>query len=254
VTASLADKKKVVRIRIPFSPAEAVKGGTGGVVSAQQLAVPRKAQNKFRDAQNRLSRRDIEGAVRFLEEAVEMAPHFASAWNSLGVIAYQTRDWSKAEQHFRRALEAEPEAFEPTVNLGGVLLSLGKLEEALGYNRKGVEKRPSEALANAQLGMTYFQMGKLDLAEEHLLTAKRADPSHFSQPQLFLAEIYARRGRRDAAIRELEDMLARNPDGPLAERLRQGVRRMQTPAADAEEAGSRAAGQGAILPNNETLR
>jgi tetratricopeptide (TPR) repeat protein len=88
------------------------------------------------------------------------------------------------------------------------------------FNRRAVEDRPDDALANAQLGMTYFKLDQFDQAEQYLLAAERLDPAHFSQPQLFLAEIYVRRGNRSAAIRELRDLLALRPDGPLSDRIR----------------------------------
>ena len=89
--------------------------------------------------------------------------------------------------------------------------------------RRAVRDRPDDALANAQLGMTYFKMDQFDQAEQYLLATKRLDPAHFSQPQLFLAEIYARRGNRRAAIQELEDLLALRPDGPLSDSVRRNL-------------------------------
>jgi tetratricopeptide (TPR) repeat protein len=114
-------------------------------------------------------------------------------------------------------------AFEPLVNLGGVLLKKNAPVDALLFNQRAVEGRPKDALANAQLGMTYFQLQDFDRAEQYLLEAQRLDPAQFSQPQLFLAEIYARRGNRSAAIRELEDLLAIRPDGPLSDRIRSNL-------------------------------
>jgi tetratricopeptide (TPR) repeat protein len=71
--------------------------------------------------------------------------------------------------------------------------------------------------------MNYFKLDQFDEAEQYLLAAQRLDPAHFSQPQLFLADIYARRGNRSAAIRELEDLLALRPDGPLSASIRGNI-------------------------------
>jgi tetratricopeptide (TPR) repeat protein len=104
--------------------------------------------------------------------------------------------------------------------LGGVLIKNRAAAEALPFNQRAVQDRPEDALANAQLGMNYFKLDQLDQAEQYLLAAKRLDPAHFTQPQVFLADIYARRGNRTAAIKELEDVLALRPDGPLSDRIR----------------------------------
>jgi predicted Zn-dependent protease len=223
VSSGVADPSGVVHATIPYTSAEAASNPTGSVVSVHQLSIPANASAKYADAQKRLALHDPEGAVRSLEEAVAIAPQFSTAWNALGVIAFQTGDDGRAEDLFRKSLETDPGAFEPLVNLGGVLLKKNAAADALPFNRRAVRDRPDDALANAQLGMTYFKLDQFDQAEQYLLATKRLDPAHFSQPQLFLAEIYARGGNRRAAIQELEDLLALRPDGPLSDSVRRNL-------------------------------
>jgi tetratricopeptide (TPR) repeat protein len=109
------------------------------------------------------------------------------------------------------------------VNLGGVLVNLGKWNEALECNRRAVLKSPSDALANSQLGMTYFYLGKLDSAEKYLTAAKQIDPGHFSHLQMLLAEIHLRRNESGAAAGELQDLLARHPDLPNAAQIKEEI-------------------------------
>ena len=59
-------------------------------------------------------------------------------------------------------------AYEPLVNLGGVLINLHELEEALDVNLRAVLTRPNDPLANSQLGLTYFEVGNYDLALKYL--------------------------------------------------------------------------------------
>jgi tetratricopeptide (TPR) repeat protein len=227
VTPALADKKGIVRVRIPFSPADAALSRSGSLVSKQQLAVPDKARAKYIEAERKLAKHDTAGAIGNLEEAIRIAPRYMAAWNYLGVLAFQARDLNQAEQYFRKAREIEPAGFEPTVNLGGLLLALGRPQEALALNLKALETRPRDPLANSQTGRAYFFLGQLEEAEQYLTKAKTLDPAHYSQPQLYLAEIYRRRGDREGAARELEDLLARRPDGPQAENIRRRLSRLQ---------------------------
>ena len=175
------------------------------------------------ESQKDLARRDTEHAIAHLKEAVEIAPKFADAWNSLGVIAYQTRDYPQAEQYFRKALQADPGNWTPALNLGGVLLNLNKPKEALDYNRFAAQAHPNDALANSQLGINYFQLDQFDKAEQYLSAAERLDPSHFSHPQLMLARIYARRGDKQSTLRELRDFVSRFPDSPTAQEIRKNL-------------------------------
>jgi len=192
-------------------------------VSTRQLAIPKAALREYQEAQKDLERRHPDAAVKRLENAVAMAPQFSMAWNDLGTIAYQTRKFGRAEECFRQALEQDPGAFEPLVNLGGVLVALHKLDEAADYNLRAVLARPNDALANSQLGQTYFWLGRMDLAQKYLERARQIDPAHFSHPQLLLAEIHLRRGERREAAAVLEEFLKYHPDWPAAARMRQTI-------------------------------
>lgn len=193
------------------------------LISAKQLAIPESARREFDEAQKALSKRDSAGAVAHLEKAVEIAPQFELAWNNLGTIAYRAQQYPRAEDCFRRALTANPEAYEALVNLGGVLINLSKLDEALRYNRHAVLLRPNDALANSQMGLTFFEMQQLEPAEKYLVRARELDPAHFSHPQLVLAEIHARENQPLKAAADLEDFLKYHPDWPNASALRDEI-------------------------------
>jgi tetratricopeptide (TPR) repeat protein len=192
-------------------------------VSARQLSIPDKALRDYQDAQKALGRHDTDSAVNSLEHAVEIAPQFSAAWNELGTIAYQTGRYDRAEQCFRQSLDQDPDAFEPLVNLGGVLVTLQRTDESIDYNIRAVLARPNDALANSQLGQSYFQANNYDLALKYLERARSLDPTHFSHPQLVMAEIHLRRGERSAAAADLEDFLKHHPDWPKADAMRKAI-------------------------------
>jgi tetratricopeptide (TPR) repeat protein len=198
-----------------------------GRVTAGELRVGEKARREYEEAQKKLGRRDVEGAIAHLERALEVSPEFVAAWNQLGTIAYQTGKYKAAERYFRSALERDNQAYEPLVNLGGVLLTLGAVDEALEYNLAAVLSRPGDALANSQMGLSYFLAGNLELARRYLRQAKKLDPAHFSHPQLTLAEIAMRLNEKAEAVAELEDFLKRHPDAENAGRIRAGIEKLK---------------------------
>jgi tetratricopeptide (TPR) repeat protein len=224
VSPSLADSKGRVYTTLLFETAAAQKKDLS--VSAVELSIPTKAKQEFMKAQRFLEKRDIESARSCLEKAVEMAPQFWIAWNSLGVIAYQSRQYAKAEQLFREALKQDPEAYSPLVNLGGALLSQGKDKDSLPINLQAVKARPDDALAQSQLGQSYFFLDQLDDAERHLKQAKDLDPEHFSHPQLVLIQIYARRQNLPAMISEMTEYLRLHPDSDQAPAIRNALEKL----------------------------
>ena len=224
VSPSFADSKGKITLTITFEPGHAVAGRT---VSATALSIPKSAHDEYLKAQDRLARNDITGAVAHLKKAVEIAPQFAAALNNLGTIAYQSKKYYEAEGYFRQAIEQDPDAYDPLVNLGGTLISMGKVQESLAYNQRAVKVRPEDPLVRAQLGQVYFFLGQLDAAEAELRKAKALDPSHFSGPQLVLAEIYRRKKEPARAVLELEEFLKLHPDTSRAAELRRTIRKLQ---------------------------
>jgi tetratricopeptide (TPR) repeat protein len=197
-------------------------------VSVKQLRVPEAALRDYRDAQRDLNKHDVPSAQKHLEDAVDRAPQFSPAWNNLGTIAFQQHHYARAEECFREALAQDPQSYEALVNLGGVLVTLHKLDEALTRNSMAAETRPNDALAHSQLGMTYFLLGQFDLAIKHLEAARGIDPAHFSYPQLVLAEIHLRQADPRAAADALDDFLAHHPDWPQADRVRQRIAELRS--------------------------
>ncbi|MEO8100618.1 MAG: tetratricopeptide repeat protein [Acidobacteriota bacterium] len=225
VNEELAGPEHVIRAELTYSAPAAM-------VSTRQLRSagknPEKVLAKYAEAERGLAESDIATARRKFEEVVAIAPEFSPAWNGLGVVASQTAaGGATAEAHFRRAVDTDPDNVDALLNLGGLLLKTGRAEEALPYNQRAAAAKPHDALAQAQLGMNQYQLGFWDAAERSLQAAKQIDPLHYSMPQIFLAEIYARRGEKTKAIAELEDLLGSHPDAKLAATVRQSIARLQ---------------------------
>lgn len=218
-----------VAVTIPLSsadPATAV-AASRHLVGVRELKVPASARKEYAEALKLLASNDTDRAARRLRRAVSAAPCFWPAWNELGTIEYHAGRHTEAEICFRKALEQEPQAFDPTSNLGGVLLNLGRYQEALEYNTSALRQRPRDVLANSQTGLNYLLLNQLDKALTFLKEAKRLDPSHFTHPQRFLAEIYVRLSNPTAAVAELEDLVARYPDSTEAINARRTLARLR---------------------------
>lgn len=230
VTPSFADSDGRVSVRVILEQTDIARSQRvqqQASVSVAALKVSRKARAALRQARVRLGQGDEQGGVALLLKAVDLSPSFTEAWNELGTISYKAGRYAEAEERFRTALEHEPLAYAPIVNLGGTLLSQGRIEEALSFNLMARSMQPGDALANSQLGMNFFYKEQFQKAEEFLLRAKDADPSHFSYPQLFLAQIYGKQGKLRAAREELEEVLRLHPDARVALLARDALRQIE---------------------------
>ena len=107
---------------------------------------------------------------------IKLAPHLAAAYNNLGMLYFDQRDYAHAAEVLKRGLELNPNM--PT--------------------------------AAAILGMSYVQLGENDKAEPLLRTALKANPKD-DKIEMMLARMLINERKMDEAARHLNDFLARNP-------------------------------------------
>jgi tetratricopeptide (TPR) repeat protein len=220
---SFADKKGRIERQWVFEPSYDLSHQS--TVSPDQLTISSNAVKEYKKALKLLEKKDVEGAVEHLERAIEISPNYSVALNRLGTISFQSRNYSRAEGYFERALSGDPSAYAPLVNLCAAQFALKKLEKSLECNRKAIAIDPDDPLARSQLGHSFFALGKYDSAEVELIAAKELDPVHFSYPQLILAEIYRIREDLPSMIREIQEFLKYHPDVPFAPKLRKVLER-----------------------------
>ncbi|MBS1829904.1 MAG: tetratricopeptide repeat protein [Acidobacteria bacterium] len=230
VGPATSDKKGRVKINIVIHPSRAARLFTPKdrfTIPVRRLSIPDKARREFADAHKKLRKNDFDGAEEHLNKATELAPQYAAAWNALGTIYYQRGKFTQAEEYFREAIRQDPDLFEPVVNLGGALLSQNRPKDAVTVNQDAVKRRPKDALANSQLGLSFLESGNPEMAERYLQEAKRLDPGHYSNPQIYLSQIYFKRGQRQAAAAELEHFLRHHPDSKDAGQIRAAIKKFR---------------------------
>jgi tetratricopeptide (TPR) repeat protein len=198
-------------------------------VSASQLAIPESTLSDYRKAQDYLAKGDSERGMASLKKIVEAAPQFASAWTSMGNIASQSGQFEEAEIYYKESLNHNPGSYRTLLSLGGALISQKKVRESLQVFVRAVKLRPEDPEGQARLGLNYLMLEELDKAKEHLEEAKKIEPGHFSCPQLFLAQIHARRGDVASSIAELEEFLKLHPDLEMVPSVRETIKQLRTP-------------------------
>lgn len=215
---SLADREGKVYSLLTFDRKLAARRGSS--VPANQLSIPEEARQEYQKGLDYLGRQKIDRAIEAFEKAISIAPQFSGAYYRLGDIAFREGRYEEAASHYQDALDYNPIMFLPRLNLGSTLLALHKYEDALKVNLEAEKMRPDDPLAQAQLGYNFFYLDRFEEAIVHLRKAKEIDPSHFSFPQLLLAEIYKRRQDVARMTSELEEYLRFHPDSKQSSEIR----------------------------------
>jgi len=151
-------------------------------------------------ARDYLQRGDTDNALRHLRKAVEIDPDAAEVHATTAYAYELTRDFKLADEHYRKALRADPKLSSARNNYGVFLFKQGRIDDARHQFRLAVEdtlySRRFDAFYN--LAMCDLKLGEVDDAQENLersLTLNR----QYAPAMLELAGIYLEQGQAGTA-------------------------------------------------------
>jgi tetratricopeptide (TPR) repeat protein len=195
----------MLTVRLAEAPAN--NRATGAVISLQQLEhkVPAAARKAFQKGQDAAAKRDLVHARSFFQEAVTDDPEFAEAYNDLGGVDCDLKDYPSAAADFQKAIDLVPEHPRALPNLSIVLAKMHRLEEAGQVARRALRAAPADGRLHYIIGASLLsEPRRYDEAITEFERAAEAVPS----AHVTLADLLAKRGRSEDAIRHLEDFLA----------------------------------------------
>lgn len=130
--------------------------------------------------QQYLANGDLQTAMDKLNKALQFDADYAPAHTVMAVLDERINRPEQAEQHYRRAVQLEPDKGMPNNNLGTFLCRIGKGAEAIGYFQKALKdpfySTPDVALTNE--GICQLRMNDRAGAEASLRKALDANPNN----------------------------------------------------------------------------
>lgn len=136
-------------------------------------------------------------AVARLRKALELNPAFVRAYDNLGLCYEALGKYDEAIQAYQDALRLNREKTQnspwPAMNLGALLVKLGKLSDAETYLREALRLNPKFPQARYQLGLLLEKQKKDDEALEELQQAAALNPA-YPEPHYLMGKIYRSRG------------------------------------------------------------
>lgn len=125
------------------------------------------------DAQNRSAE-----ALIFFRQALRLRPDSLEARNGLGLALDNLGQVDEAKREFQKALQLKPGFAEARINLGQLLARQNKMAEAAQEYRAVLRLNSNSVAAHVNLGKLLSQQGQSDEAIAHYREALRADPKH----------------------------------------------------------------------------
>ena len=114
-------------------------------------------------------------AIDLYHEILELEPDYAPASINLGTLHFHLRQYTQAEEYYRRATIADPAYVLAYFDLGNVLDELGRMEEAIAAYRQAVTLAPGYADAHYNLALAYERKAQHRSALRHWQNYVRLD-------------------------------------------------------------------------------
>ncbi len=114
------------------------------------------SKQKIDEAFELFKQRDFDGAIELADEAIQLNPNYAAAYNSRGGFYYFLKQYERAIQDFDKSIALNPKLAGAYYNRGAAYKNLGEYHKAIADFQKYAELNPTDAAtAYKKLGECY---------------------------------------------------------------------------------------------------
>ena len=156
-------------------------------------------------------------AVANFRQALALDPNFMKTYDNLGLCYEALGKYDEAvntyQEAIRRNRERPPSSPWPPLNLGTLLIKLGRLEEAEGVLSESLRYDPRFPQAHYEMGLLLEKQKKDEAAIAELRQAATLSPA-YAEPHYVLGRIYKRQGDKqnaEAAWATFQKLKLENP-------------------------------------------
>ena len=140
-------------------------------------------------------------------KALELDSGLAEAYSALGYVNHYNWNWTAAEQHFKRALELNPNYANAHNVYASYLMTRGRVDESIAESNRARELDPFSLSISAQRGFLLENARRYGEAIEQLRAVIAMDPNHY-QAYWLLGHTYAANQQFDEAVAAAEKAVA----------------------------------------------
>jgi tetratricopeptide (TPR) repeat protein len=229
--AAIAAYQEVVRLnplasdaKVALARLQLASGHTNSSVGFAEEAL--KAQPQNADARlilvrGLIMRGDLDRAEESLKVLRAKYPNSAEVHVQAGMLLGRRKQIAEARGEFEQALRLQPRSLEAVAGLVALDLSARQFDAARARVDALAKAPDANATALGLAARTYAASGDLKTSEDLLRRAVATDPSYLAG-YAALGQLYARQGKLDAALTELDSLAQRQPK-PVAALTLSGI-------------------------------
>ncbi len=118
-----------------------------------------------------LSRGDLDGCLRYNEEAAQCRAKFPVPWGNIGFVHLQRGETDKAIAALKKALKWDKDFIQAKATLGAALYMAGQIDASIALSNEVIDKHPAFGPAWNNLSLAWLEKGDRDKAKEFALKA-----------------------------------------------------------------------------------
>jgi tetratricopeptide (TPR) repeat protein len=218
-----ASGDRVLSISIRRKGEKREKGG--GLVSANALKIPGKAEKEFNRGNKALEDKKLPEAVGHFQKAIELYPQYDMAYNGLGATLIEMHNIDGARNAFKRSIEVNDKFAAGYRNLARISASEKDYITAVDLLQRSLALEPLNAEALSRLCQFDYLLGKdtevPELARKlHSLPHNGMGLAHYAA-----ASSLERMNKPDEAIAEYMLFIKEEPESNLAPAAKASIER-----------------------------
>lgn len=208
------------------SAANVPAGTSTNSVSTVDLSVPDNARQEYAKGETALRENKLDSSVDHFRKAIHLYGEFPQAYRMLGTIYLQEKNWKDAQAALEKAIQLDSKLGDAYLELGAVFNQTSDYSKAEAALTRGLELNPDAPGGHYELAKTYWATGRWQDAAPHAVTAVRDLPD-LAAPHVLLGNILLRKNDPQGAMREYQEYLRLDPNGPMAPGAREMVAKIQ---------------------------
>jgi tetratricopeptide (TPR) repeat protein len=197
------------KVTPPAAPPKPVAGPTQTVKPAAAPLMARiylERGNAAKDDQQR---------IRFYSKALEIDPHYATAYNNRGSVHYDRNEFGLALNDYNKAIALRPDYATALNNRGMIYLIKKDYERALNDFDKAIESQPDYVYPYNNRGMVHYRKNDDNQAIIDFSKAIKVKPTYYYSYNN-RGNVYYRQKNYKAAINDYTQAISLKPDFSFA--------------------------------------
>ena len=207
---------------------------SGAAVAVTDLNVPKKAGQEYDRGNHEMAKKHWSKAIDHFKKAIAIHPQYSAAYNNMAVAYGEMGERDRQREALQKAISANDHCVAALVNLAHLDVADKQISPADDLLHKAVAADPTNVEALSLLAEVDVQEGHYQEAIQNAKKVHSLPHEHYAFVHYTAASAYEREGMIPEAIAELKVYLQENPRGPRADRVRQIIPAMEKEAKEAQ--------------------